>query len=204
MADEQQDRNDADRVHDENGDGSGRDGDGQDTDKGAGDGSTQTRGGEEVPQSHADSRVGGDTGASAAFQVTFDAKDPEQLASFWASALGYQTAPAPEGFDSWPSFLDSVGVPEDKRDSAWALVDPQGVKPRLFFQKVPEDKTAKNRVHLDIHATLGMDPGEVDERREEAVGRLESLGATRHDQHSEMGVTWVVMTDPEGNEFCVS
>jgi Glyoxalase-like domain len=141
---------------------------------------------------------------SARFQVTFDAGDPRRLADFWASALGYESQPPPEGFDSWPAFLDSIGVPRDKHDSAWALLDPEGVKPRLFFQKVPEGKTAKNRVHLDIHASLGADPEQVDERREEAVQRLEGLGATRHDQLTEMGLTWVVMTDPEGNEFCVS
>jgi Glyoxalase-like domain len=141
---------------------------------------------------------------SAAFQVTFDAKNPEEIAGFWASALGYETAKPPEGFDSWEGFLDSIGVPEDKRDSAWALVDPEGVKPRLFFQKVPEDKAAKNRVHLDIHASVGVQPDEVDGRRREEVERLESMGATRHDEITEMGLTWVVMTDPEGNEFCVS
>jgi Glyoxalase-like domain len=141
---------------------------------------------------------------SAAFQVTFDAKNPEEIAGFWASALGYETAKPPEGFDSWEGFLDSIGVPADKRDSAWALVDPEGVKPRLFFQKVPEDKAAKNRVHLDIHASVGVQPDEVDDRRREEVERLESMGATRHDEITEMGLTWVVMTDPEGNEFCVS
>jgi len=141
---------------------------------------------------------------SAAFQVTFDAKNPEEIAGFWASALGYETATPPEGFDTWEGFLDSIGVPEDKRDSAWALVDPEGVKPRLFFQKVPEDKSAKNRVHLDIHASVGVQPDQVDDRRREEVERLESMGATRHDEITEMGLTWVVMTDPEGNEFCVS
>ena len=141
---------------------------------------------------------------SARFQVTFDAGDPRRLADFWASALGYVSQPPPEGFDSWPDFLASIGVPEDKHDSAWALVDPEGVKPRLFFQKVPEGKTAKNRVHLDIHASVGSGPEQVDEAREETVRRLEGLGANRGDEKSEMGLTWVVMTDPEGNEFCVS
>ncbi|MDQ4008279.1 MAG: VOC family protein [Actinomycetota bacterium] len=159
-----------------------------------------------APEPAPESTPGGASTATgtAAFQVTFDAGDPERLGSFWASALGYETARPPEGFGSWPEFLDSIGVPEDKRDSAWAIVDPEGIKPRLFFQKVPEGKTAKNRVHLDIHATVGVEQEQVDERREEAVQRLESLGATRHDQLTEMGLTWVVMTDPEGNEFCVS
>ena len=174
------------------------------TTEGAAEGSTQTAGGGETPDSRADTGAGGSTGASASFQVTFDAHEPEKLAGFWASVLGYQTAPPPAGFDSWPDFLDSIGVPQDKRDSAWAIVDPEGIKPRLFFQKVPESKTAKNRVHLDVHASLGADPEQVDERRNAAVERLEGLGAQRHDEKSEMGLTWVVMTDPEGNEFCVS
>jgi Glyoxalase-like domain len=170
----------------------------------AGEASTQTSGGGESPRSEADSDAGGDTGASASFQVTFDANDPRRLADFWASVLGYKSQPPPNGFDSWPGFLDSIGVPEDKHDSAWALVDPEGIKPRLFFQKVPETKSVKNRVHLDVHASLGAEPDQVDDRRTEAVERLEGLGATRQDEKTEMGLTWVVMTDPEGNEFCVS
>lgn len=141
---------------------------------------------------------------SAAFQVTFDADDPERLGGFWASALGYEAEKPPEGFSSWEAFLASIGVPEDKRSSAYAIVDPDGVKPRLFFQQVPEGKTVKNRVHLDVRATVGLEPDQTAERRDEEVRRLESLGATRHDERTEMGLTWVVMTDPEGNEFCVS
>jgi hypothetical protein len=215
MADQQEDRTSGDNAADEDGgrhtgtstDQTGEQGTGQQpddkADQGNSEASTQTRGGGETPESRADSRAGGDTGASASFQVTFDAGDPQRLAGFWASVLGYQTQPPPAGFDSWPDFLDSIGVPQDKRDSAWAIVDPEGIKPRLFFQKVPEDKTAKNRVHLDVHASLGAEGDQVDERRNEAVERLEGLGAKRHEEKSEMGLTWVVMTDPEGNEFCV-
>ncbi|CAM5480852.1 Glyoxalase-like domain-containing protein OS=Streptomyces tendae OX=1932 GN=GUR47_17675 PE=4 SV=1 [Streptomyces tendae] len=70
-----------------------------------------------------------------------------------------------------------------------------GLGRRLLFQRVPEAKTVKNRVHLDVHAPDG--------RREEEVARLEALGASVQRQVKEPGGEWVVMADPEGNEFCV-
>jgi hypothetical protein len=70
------------------------------------------------------------------FQVTFDAAEPGRLAGFWALALGYRREGPPERWD----------------DHGW-LVDPDGVGARLFFQRVPEQKTAKNRVHLDLHVS---------------------------------------------------
>src|SRR5205085_997876 len=85
-------------------------------------------------------------------QVTFDCVDPQGLGRFWATTLGYIEQPPPEGFDSWDAFLDSIAMPADERDRAYAVVDPDGTGPRLYFQKVPEDKTAKNRVHLDVNA----------------------------------------------------
>jgi hypothetical protein len=135
-------------------------------------------------------------------QIAFDCADPTALAAFWAAALpGYQVQPPPEGFASWPEALTAWGVPEELHDSRSALV---GDGPRLFFQRVPEPKTAKNRVHLDLHA--GGGPGVPAEQqwprvRAEAE-RLVALGATKVSEHEEMGVVWAVMTDPEGNEFC--
>jgi hypothetical protein len=128
-------------------------------------------------------------------QVTFDCADPARLAAFWASALGYVIQPPPEGFDSWPAFLTAIGVPESEWDTRSACVDPAGAGPRLFFQKVPEPKTAKNRVHLDVNA--GRD--RVDAEAE----RLVAEGATRVREVEEMGERWLVMADPEGNEFCL-
>ncbi len=66
----------------------------------------------------------------------------------------------PEGADplaAWDDFLAQTGVPEEQRNSASALVDPQGNGPRLFFQRVPEEKVAKNRVHLDVRAAPGLE-----------------------------------------------
>jgi hypothetical protein len=139
------------------------------------------------------------------FQVTFDAHDPDRLARFWAEALDYVVQPPPDGFDSWPAFLTSIGVAEDRWDSASAVVDPAGVGPRLFFQKVPEGKTAKNRVHLDVN--VGGPRGTPDDERaarvEAHVARLVAAGATVVQVMEDLGERWVVLTDPEGNELCV-
>ena len=90
-------------------------------------------------------------------QVTFDARDPRSLSSFWRDVLGYvHPGPPgvglPEGADplaAWDEFLEQAGVPEDQRNTASAVEDPEGRGPRLFFQQVPEDKIAKIRVHGD-------------------------------------------------------
>ena len=83
-------------------------------------------------------------------QITFDCGDPAALSGFWAEALGYRLQDAPEGFESWEAALESMGIPPERRNDASALIDPNGTGPRLFFQRVPEGKTAKNRVHIDI------------------------------------------------------
>jgi hypothetical protein len=141
------------------------------------------------------------------FQVTFDAADPAALSGFWEQALaplGYVPAPPPAGFADWPAFLAAQGVPESEWNSAAALVDPSGQGPRLFFQRVPEPKTAKNRVHLDLGS--GGGPGVPAEQQraavDAAVARLQQLGATFVERAEELGVVWAVMHDPEGNEFC--
>jgi hypothetical protein len=128
-------------------------------------------------------------------QVTFDCADPAGLAAFWAGALGYVVQPPPEGYDSWPAFLTSIGVPESEWDTRSAAVDPDGKGPRLFFQKVPEPKAAKNRVHLDVN--VGHD------RVDAEVTRLAGAGATVVQDTTIGPERWVVMADPEGNEFCV-
>jgi catechol 2,3-dioxygenase-like lactoylglutathione lyase family enzyme len=141
---------------------------------------------------------------SPRFQVTFDAADPPALARFWAAVLGYVEQPPPPGFADWDAFLDSIGVPADQRDTKTALVDPDGVGPRLFFQKVPEPKTAKNRVHLDVNVGVGIrDRAEHDRvvraKAEEFIG----LGATKLREDEEFGEFWIVLADPDGNEFCL-
>jgi hypothetical protein len=133
-----------------------------------------------------------------------DCADPARLARFWAVALGYQEQPPPDAFDSWEDALRAWDVPEDQWNSRSAVIDPDGVGPRLFFQQVPEDKVVKNRVHLDINAATGI--SDHDERvaaiRTE-VARLTDEGASTVQEMEERGEFWVVMQDPEGNEFCV-
>ena len=141
---------------------------------------------------------------ATAFQVTFDATDPARLAEFWSAVLGYKVQDPPEGFDSWPAFLASIGVPEDQWNSASALVDPDGKGPRFFFQQVPEGKSAKNRVHLDVNVGAGIaDQAERTRKVREEAARLEGLGATRLREVEQRGEFWIVLQDPEGNELCL-
>jgi len=151
---------------------------------------------------------------SRTIQVTFDAHDPAALSTFWRDVLGY-VHPAPPGVDlpegadplaAWDEFLDRLGVPEGDRNSRSAVEDPDGVGPRLFFQQVPEGKTVKNRVHLDVRAAPGLQGEERMAALEAECDRLVKLGATRvHRAEPEppMSFGHIVMTDPEGNEFCL-
>jgi catechol 2,3-dioxygenase-like lactoylglutathione lyase family enzyme len=138
-------------------------------------------------------------------QVTFDCADPARLADFWAAALGYRIPDPPGDFATWPDFLRAQGVPESEFNSASAAEDPDGVGPRLFFQRVPEPKAGKNRVHIDVNAGGGRDQPEDEraKRVDEKVAALVEHGATFVEKRAQMGDRWVVMQDPEGNEFCV-
>ena len=139
------------------------------------------------------------------FQVTFDSADPGAHAAFWAEALHYVRQPPPSGFDSWDAALDAWGVPADHRNNSAALVDPGGAGPRLYFQKVPEPKTAKNRVHLDLRAAAGLPAEGRADALEAECTRLVALGARRVQRLEADGVNEVCidMQDPEGNEFCL-
>jgi hypothetical protein len=138
-------------------------------------------------------------------QVTFDCSDPGALATFWAEALDYRFDEPPPGFGSWEKALEAWGVPPEHRNDRSAVHDPDRRGPRLFFQKVPEPKTAKNRVHLDVRAAPGLTGDARMNALEAEAERLAALGATRlrrYDPDSyDMG--HIVMLDPEGNEFCL-
>ena len=139
-------------------------------------------------------------------QVSFDCSDPAALSAFWAQALGYRLDSPPRGFDSWDEALEAWGVPEDRRNDASALVDPDGVGPRLWFQRVPEGKTAKNRVHLDVRAAPGLEGEQRMAALEAEADRLVGIGASRGQRFEPDGVMssgTIVMADPEGNEFCL-
>jgi catechol 2,3-dioxygenase-like lactoylglutathione lyase family enzyme len=128
---------------------------------------------------------------SLTVQVTFDCADPAALSRFWNEVLGYR--------------LDAWNIPEERRNDASASVDPDGVGPRLFFQKVPEGKTAKNRVHLDVRAAPGLQGEDRMAALEARCEELVALGASRSYrlEPSAMEAGTIVMQDPEGNEFCL-
>ena len=140
-------------------------------------------------------------------QVTFDCAAPGALAAFWSAVLGYERQAPPLGFATWDEALDAWGVPASERDSRDAAVPPGGRQgPRLFFQRVPEGKSVKNRVHLDVRAAPGLVGGERMAALEADAVRLVALGATRvHrvEPDGRMEAGFLVMQDPEGNEFCL-
>ncbi|MFF0490941.1 VOC family protein [Nocardia sp. NPDC003482] len=136
-------------------------------------------------------------------QVTFDCADPERVARFWCEILGYVVPPPPRGFASWQEF-DSA-LPAERQGSAFACVDPNGVGPRLFFQRVPEGKVVKNRVHLDVRVGTGLTGDERLAALEAECARLVALGAVRVRLLAADGFneSCIVMQDIEGNEFCL-
>jgi hypothetical protein len=136
-------------------------------------------------------------------QVTFDAADPAALAGFWKRALDYVEQPPPEGWSSWESWATEQGIPEERWNDQSAIVDPQGAGPRIFFQRVPEGKAAKNRVHLDLRAAPGLEDDDRRRALREEAERLVALGATQLYELEERGAFWITMQDPEGNEFCL-
>ncbi|GAA1915718.1 VOC family protein [Streptomyces sodiiphilus] len=135
-------------------------------------------------------------------QVTFDCADPKRVGLFWCEALGYD-AVLPGGFATWDDCERSL--PPESRGSWFACADPSGAGPRLYFQRVPEEKITKNRVHVDVRVGKGL----VGEERlavlEAECARLVALGAKRvrllpADEENE---SCLVMQDVEGNEFCL-
>ncbi|MBA0049952.1 VOC family protein [Streptomyces sp. AJS327] len=147
-------------------------------------------------------------------QITIDAHDPRALSTFWCAALGYvHPAPPgvelPEGADAlaaWDEFLTRVGVPREEHNAKSAVEDPDGHGPRVFFQRVPEDKVVKNRVHLDVRAAPGLSGEERMAALEAECERLVALGATRvrrDEPAPPMSAGFLVLADPEGNEFCL-
>lgn len=136
-------------------------------------------------------------------QVTFDCAQPERLARFWCEVLGYVPPEPPEGFASWDDYNRTL--PPEERDSWFACADPEGVGPRLYFQRVPEGKVVKNRVHLDVRVATGLVKQERLAALEAECARLVALGAERvrllpADEENE---SCIVMRDIEGNEFCL-
>ena len=146
---------------------------------------------------------GGPMASVKQFQVTFDCAEPERVARFWCEVLGYVVPPPPEGFATWDDF--DRALPPEHQGSAFACIDPSGVGPRLFFQRVPEGKVVKNRLHLDVRAGSGLVGEERLAALEAECARLVALGAVRVRLLPADGVdeSCLVMQDIEGNEFCL-
>jgi glyoxalase superfamily protein len=143
------------------------------------------------------------------YQLVVDCADPDLLARFWAAALGYVPAPVPAGFATWCDFYRELGVPEeDLVEGMDRISDPKGHGPSIWFHRVRDAKTVKNRLHLDIHAGGGWtDPIEARRTRVDAEAtRLAGLGATMTGPLSEdtLELYAVGMKDPEGNEFDIN
>ncbi|MEW1791107.1 VOC family protein [Streptomyces niveus] len=137
------------------------------------------------------------------FQVTFDCADPERVARFWCEVLGYVVPPPPTGFATWDEYTRSL--PPERQGTGFACGDPSGVGPRLYFQRVPEGKVVKNRVHLDVRVGTGLVGEERLAALEAECARLVALGAVRGqllpaDDENE---SCQPMQDVEGNEFCL-
>lgn len=134
--------------------------------------------------------------------LTLDADDAQLLAAFWKSALGYVDLPPPPPFATREEWLAQFELPEGETvdDGAW-LCDPDGVGPWLSILKVPEPKTAKNRLHIDVRIAGHGTPAERWARVREEAARLVAAGGS---VLAEVDGHHVVMADPEGNEFCVA
>ena len=135
-------------------------------------------------------------------QVVFDTADPHAQARWWADALHYDVEDHTDVVEHLlgagqlqPAEVMEIDGRRVFRDVA-ACRDPSGARPRLFFQRVPEPKTAKNRVHLDLQVGVEQAPAEVE--------RLVSLGATVAWTISDRGPLTTTLRDPEGNEFCIT
>ena len=123
-------------------------------------------------------------------EIVFDCARPAALARFWAAALEYRVRPYDE---DEIARLAGMGILDVEDDPTVAVDAPDG-SATLFFQRVPEGKVVKNRVHLDLMPNASMDV---------EVARLVELGAMVAQAYEEDGIRWTVMRDPEGNELCV-
>jgi hypothetical protein len=146
------------------------------------------------------------------WQLTVDANDPARLVRFWAPLLGYEIQPPPDGYESWVAWYRFMGVPEEElegpeEDLVDRIHDPAGGGPNIWFQIVPEQKTQKNRFHFDVYPT-GRDRSiPLDRRRELVEAKVTEVllagGSVDHRREGDNSY-FVVMHDPEGNEFCIA
>jgi hypothetical protein len=133
--------------------------------------------------------------------VTFDCQSPAVAAAFWKTALGYVDGPVPEGFASWREWFIACDVPESEWDDGASIDDP-----RISFLKVPESKTVKNRIHLDVKVSGGRSRPAAERAVmiRATADRLVAAGATViQEHHIRDELDHIVLADPAGNEFCI-
>ncbi len=137
------------------------------------------------------------------FQVTIDSAAPHEAADWWAEALGWEREPSDEAFiremvDA--GYAQESDTMRHRGELVWtegaAILHPTGQAPRMLFQLVPEPKTVKNRMHLDVRVGA--------EQRESEVARLIGMGARELHRGQQGPNNWVTMADPEGNELCLT
>ena len=135
-------------------------------------------------------------------QIAIDCSDPTRLAAFWAEVLSYTPVDPPSGHESWAEF--SASEAHEPGEQWMMIADPDGKGPTVLFHRVPEAKIGKNRLHLDVWPPRSDAEADVRKVVETKVAQLVQLGATRLRTRDDDGEFYVVMQDPEGNEFCVA
>lgn len=133
------------------------------------------------------------------FGVTIDCRDPFTLAVFWCEVLDYQHRPAPPGYASWAEYDAANGVSTEDATAGATIVDSTGAGPRIYFQKVPEAKSVKNRVHLDVVVSATRQWADVQAAGDQVV----AAGGRILRESNDPNDRFIVVVDPEGNEFCL-
>jgi catechol 2,3-dioxygenase-like lactoylglutathione lyase family enzyme len=143
------------------------------------------------------------------FQLTVDCRDPSTLVAFWAPLLGYEVPVPPQPHATWRDWYVSLGVPPDEieGDGTDRLVPGDGQGVALWFQSVPEQKSVKNRLHLDLRVSQGRSVSRTERRAaiEPVMAQVLARGGSlvRWAEDEAADHVYAVMADPEGNEFCL-
>ena len=135
---------------------------------------------------------------ATSFQITIDCDDAGRMVEFWSVALGYVAEPPPAGYLSWEDFLRANDIVIPRAGTIGAIVDPDDAGPRILFMRVPDRRRCGRQIHLDVRA------GNDDVAKKTKIAELAAAGATAIRRVDDRGQWWMVMSDPEGNEFCVT
>lgn len=138
-------------------------------------------------------------------QIVFACQNPVALAEFWRLAFGYTDEPPPDGYSSWEEFAAAMDLPPGAGQDIASAIDPDGVGPRLFFERAADSRAAGTRVHLDINVGVsGQRPLSERKRKIDALAKtLLEAGATQVKVVERGDEYFIEMVDPEGNDFCI-